>query len=186
MTDDLAALLADIGARLSRAVADRRAAWRTPVVASLDSSGAPTARVMVLRAFDPTAWRCDLHTDARSAKTIGLERDPRAALTFWDPKANLQLRLAGLARLREDHAAWRALSDGARATYAVVPAPGAPIPTSDGYALGDRDAAAAQFRVLEFTPTAIDWLHLAAEGHHRAAAARSDPASPWRATWVAP
>ncbi|MEO1329193.1 MAG: pyridoxamine 5'-phosphate oxidase family protein [Pseudomonadota bacterium] len=184
MDEPLERFWTDAGRRLRRAIVDRRAPWRTPTVASLSPEGAPTARVMVLRSTDPATWSVTLHTDQRSDKRRGLLEDPRVALNFWDPKAQLQLRLEGIANLRRDDAIWTALSPAAREIYATTPAPGAPIAGPSEIADGDAAAAHANFLVLDIEARSLDLLHLDAPRHRRSR--RVKTASGWAASWVAP
>ena len=60
--------LAHAWAMIGRGVADRRSAFHTPVVATVDETGAPSQRVMVLRAADSAARTLRLHTDQRFGK----------------------------------------------------------------------------------------------------------------------
>jgi hypothetical protein len=175
---ELSDTLADIWRRLARATADRRAAWRTPVLATLGIDGAPRARTLVLRAADQAAATLTLHTDARSAKAAELGRDARAALLFWDPRALVQLRAEGTASLAPDPAAFAALPAGGRAVYAVAPAPGTPIAAPDAVATADPAAA---FRVLTVRVATLEWLALSTP-HRRA---RFDLAG-GGATWLVP
>ena len=63
----LDAVLADIWMRLVRGGADRRSAFHTPVVASVDADGLPQQRVMVLRKCIEAEAVMRFHTDLRSA-----------------------------------------------------------------------------------------------------------------------
>lgn len=176
--DTLDTVLADAWRRLARATADRRAAWRTPVLATLAPDGAPRARILVLRAADAARATLTLHTDARSAKAAELARDPRAALLFWDSRALIQLRAEGSASLAADPAAFTALPAGGRAVYAVAPAPGTPIATPGAVGTTDPETA---FRTLTVQVASLEWLSLGTP-HRRA---RFDLGA-GRATWLVP
>ena len=64
--DDLAASLQEAFRLLANAVPDRRSPLHTPTVATLDESGAPSLRTVVLRGFDADARRpCDHGGNAR-------------------------------------------------------------------------------------------------------------------------
>ncbi len=187
MDPALRAWLEAIAGRLARATADRRAAWRTPVVASLTGAGAPSARVMVLRGFASADWRLTLHTDARSSKVAGLTGDDRVELVFWDPKPGWQLRVAGRAAIETDPSAFDRLSAEARRAYAVDPPPGTPLDGPHGYAHAADDAP-ARFRAMRVTPETLDALSLDPDGHRRARAWRDAEGAPagWAGTWTAP
>jgi hypothetical protein len=116
---------------LAAAVTDRRSPFRTLVLATVDADGAPSARILVLRAFDPKANRISLHTDRRSAKQAELLANPAAAVLAWDPTRRLQVRLRGRATLHRDddvaRAEWADLPAGARRLYRERRMPGSAL-----------------------------------------------------------
>jgi pyridoxine/pyridoxamine 5'-phosphate oxidase len=120
--DDLAVLEHHVVERLSQAVMSRRGAWRTPVLATIATDGAPTARTVVIRRLDPEARLMEIFTDARSAKIAQIAAEPRVALTFWDPDAAEQLRVVGRAHRVEDaslvDARWEAIGPRGQEIYA--------------------------------------------------------------------
>ena len=91
--------LAHAWAMIGRGVADRRSAFHTPVVATVDETGAPSQRVMVLRAADGAARTLRLHTDLRSEKLVHIGEQPRVSMAFYDASAKLQLRLGAQAHI---------------------------------------------------------------------------------------
>ncbi len=67
----------------------------TMVVASLDESGFPDSRTVLLSAWDGLGFF--LHTDSRSRKVAQLRRDPRVALTIHLPADAHQITVQGRA-----------------------------------------------------------------------------------------
>jgi hypothetical protein len=185
--DDLDATLAEAFRLLRRGVVDRKSPFRTLNVATVDADGAPSVRTVVLRGFDPGARLIRFHTDRRSAKVREIKRQPRVAMHGYDRGAQVQLRLAGNAVLRHADAAaemaWTRSAPGARACYAIQPAPGTPVPGPVGAPMIEDEAEArAQFVLVEVQFDTLEWLWLSAAGHRRA---RFD----WRgdapaATWL--
>lgn len=173
---------------LARGVADRRSPFHTPTLATRGADGAPNLRTVVLRAFDPARRRLRIHTDRRSAKAAELAAEPRAMLHGYDPGAQVQLRLAGRARLHLDDAvadaAWAASREMSRMCYAAEHAPGAILAAP---AAAPRDAAAgrANFAAVLMEVDSLDWLLLAHEGHRRARFSW-DAAGALTAAWIAP
>jgi pyridoxamine 5'-phosphate oxidase len=167
---------------LVRASRDRRSAWRLPVLATVGRDGAPRARVLVLRRVDPVAGLLLLHSDRRSAKIGQLAGDPRAALTFYDARRALQLRLEGLARIEADPAvqaeAWARVPEPARRNYRTVEPPGSPAGAGEPELGGD---GADNFCLIEVRATRLEWLWLGPEGHRRGEARRTaaDDAAIW-------
>ena len=185
--DDLREVRATAFALLSRGVADRRSPLHTPTLASIGLDGAPRSRTLVLRGFDAASRILRLHSDSRSDKFAEILRDPRCALHGYDPAAQVQMRLEGMASLHSNDAvadaAWGATQPFSRIIYAIEPAPGTaiavpmPAPT-------DEAAGRPHFGVILLQIHSLEWLFLAAAGHRRA---RID----WltgeeRATWLVP
>jgi pyridoxamine 5'-phosphate oxidase len=68
--------------RLSRAVADKGAAWRTMNLATICVEGGPDARTVVLRGFDRKVQSLWLFSDVRAGKVQQLAADRRACGRF--------------------------------------------------------------------------------------------------------
>ena len=168
--DDLDETLAEAFRLLARGVADRRSPFHTPTLATIAPDGAPSLRTLLLRGFDAPTRTLRLHTDARSAKVVELDRDPRAALHGYDGGAHIQLRLAGEAVLHRDDAvadaAWNQATANSRLVYAQEAAPGTKLGShSVPPFLGE---ARAHFATIALRFHTLEWLWLAASGHRRA------------------
>lgn len=192
--DDLAAIEADLWARLVRGKADRKSPWHTPVVGTADGD----LRIMVLRHVDRGSGTLRFHTDARSPKVAAIAETARASVLFYDPGAKLQLRCSGSAAVASagaaTDAAWSASSAASRRCYL---APAAPSSVSDGPTSGlpadyenrlptlaESEAGRGNFATLTVTLDRIDWLYLAHDGHRRALFARAG--DQWSAGWLIP
>lgn len=164
-------ILADAWERLRRGTVDRRSAFHAPTIATVDASGAPRARTMILRGVDAADWRLRFHTDRRAPKVTELDINPRLAVHVYDPGAKLQVRLEGTGRILteglEVEAAWVGSRPQSRDCYRVEQAPSTPIEAGDAWAWGDVDGRAA-FAILMIEVRGIEWLHLAITGHRRA------------------
>lgn len=185
--DQLDACLDAAWTLLTRAVVDRRSAFRTLNLATVALDGAPVSRTVVLRGVDRDARRISIHTDRRSAKIAELARDPRIAVHGYDPGAKIQLRLAGVATVHGDDAiadaGWAHSQPMSRACYAIEPAPATPI-TAPLPAPVDTPQGRENFRVVRVEIATLDWLWLAADGHRRA---RFDwTGEKWRSSWLVP
>lgn len=62
-------------------------------LATVDSSGQPSARIVLLKGFDERGFV--FYTDYRSRKGRELEANPKAALCFWWPALERQVRIEG-------------------------------------------------------------------------------------------
>ncbi len=191
-------VLESLWQRWTRGKADRNSPLHTPVVGTVDASGKPKQRVMVLREVNRTERRMRFHTDIRSAKVDQIGDAAPVSVIGYDPSAKIQLRLSGTARIEQDSEtadkAWAASALSSRRCYLANPGPGtavdAPmsgltaeqelvVPSQD-----ESEAARPAFAVLLIDVTTVEWLYLAASGHRRA---RFDwDGAAWRGTWLIP
>lgn len=175
---------------------------RKPALSTVDADGAPRARTVILRRFDPERCRLDIYTDARSAKAAELDANPAAAFTFYDPRRETQLRLSGRVRLYTDdecaERAWSTLGPRNLADYLARAVPGTPSPfpeaaMADGMADVEGDearmaTARANFALLAFTYDRLDMLVLGRATHRRALFrwTNSPAFAPDDAVWLVP
>ncbi|MEO1275514.1 MAG: pyridoxamine 5'-phosphate oxidase family protein [Pseudomonadota bacterium] len=186
--DDLGAIAEAAWTRLTRGAADKRAAFNVFQVATLGAQGWPEIRSVVLRGVDAVQRRILFHTDRRSTKAGEIEADGRLTALFWDPRAKLQLRLWGQARLlTEDPMAeeeWLRLTGPGREIYRNALTPGrAMAGAADGDARIEGDGRHV-FAAVPVTVMRFEWLHLRTAGHRRA---RFDTgAEGWTGRWIGP
>jgi pyridoxamine 5'-phosphate oxidase len=195
-TDDLDAVLADIWMRLVRGGADRKSAFHTPVVGSVDDAGDPQQRVMVLRKCDEAARSMRFHTDSRSAKVHQIDR--RVSVLGYDPSAKIQIRVVGTAAIERDgdvaDAAWAASNASSRRCYlaepgpgTITPLPGSGLPASVESRVPDIEETLpgrANFAVMMVKLDSLEWLYLAHDGHRRARFVWEGDG--WRGEWLIP
>lgn len=168
--------------RLSRGVADRRAAARHPTLASVDRQGMPRARTVVLRAADRDQAKLRVYTDRYADKVDELQATPHAGIHVWDQSAHLQIRLLADVAVQVGAAVepvWAELSEHARNCYGFQPTSGAPIADSLGYEQWPQPSA---FAVLDMTIQQMDILHLG-NRHRRGWFERQDE---WVGRWIVP
>ena len=91
--DDLEGSCAHAWALLARGVKDRHSPFHTPGLATVSPEGLPEIRTVVLRGCDPQTRNLRFHTDTRSAKIADMQKQPQAALHFYDPGGKIQLRV---------------------------------------------------------------------------------------------
>jgi pyridoxamine 5'-phosphate oxidase len=196
--DDLDAILNDIWTRWGRGAADRRSPFHTPVVASVSQSVAPEQRVMVLRKVDRAAGILRFHTDKRSSKAAQIDHKMTVSIIGYDAGAKIQIRASGDASIVSNgelaNTAWAATSHSGRRSYLTTLAPGtrsdtatSGLPTTFEGAVptpSESEAGRANFAIVPVTLNRLEWLHLAATGHRRAAFTRTDEA--WTGEWLIP
>ena len=183
---------ADIWSHLERATRER-SPFNFLSLASLGLDGSPQLRTIVLRAADGKAGTLHFVTDFRSPKIAEIGRDPRVALTGYDPVRNGQIRMSGVARLVEDEivrkALWDRLRGGTRTLFEAPYPPGTPL-TEDG--AGPADPAFRpeegdlyyRFAPVEITLSHLEWLDLAATPHLRCRYGRT--AAGWASSRLSP
>ncbi len=184
----LETIRADVWQWLSDALAERTHPFFISVVANVDESGQPRARVVVLRAADAEGWTLDFHTDTRSPKYASLRRHGALTWLFWDPAGLLQVRADGEASLHTDdalaNASWTLNALASRAPYMGSIASGEPVDAPEPAVIVEDDAHSLQgrphFCVVRCAIRAFDVLQLHPSGHRRAIV------RPDEQRWVAP
>ncbi len=196
--DSLETSLASARSLLEAGAKDRRHPAHTPVVATLDKSGLPSQRVMILRAVDWSARILRFHTDSRSPKVTELAKNSAASILVYDPTEKVQIRLSGNAHSEADSqasdAAWGESTTFARRCYLAEKGPSSIVdePTSGlpAWAEGIKpsedqvSAGRGNFAILLFQFQEIEWLYLANSGHRRAKWTWAD--DQWNGRWLVP
>ena len=155
--DFLWGYLADIAADSSNPA-------RVLSLATVDASGQPQARSVILREAKP--WLLTVYSDRRSPKVEQLKQQPQAQLLLWDRDKRWQLRSVAKAEVITEGAETEQLWERIKETHA---AQDYRTPQAPGELL-DVNASAQdqpQFAILRFHLTEIDWLELRREGHRR-------------------
>jgi pyridoxamine 5'-phosphate oxidase len=196
--DTFDAVLADIWMRLVRGGADRRSAFHTPVIASVDCDGTPQQRIMVLRKCVEAEATLRFHTDLRSHKVLEIAGGARVSVLGYDSGAKIQIRASGIASVTNvgDFAdtAWIASSPSSRRCYLTRYGPGTAVdkpisglPASVENRVPERretEAGRVNFAVLMVTLDRLEWLYLAHDGHVRARFVKLD--HQWKGEWLIP
>lgn len=193
-------ILADIWSELTLGKSQADHGFHLPVLATVDEHGAPTARIVVLRACDAQSRVLRCHTDRRAPKVAHIERQPKVALNFYDPVLRVQLRVTGQAVVRPigdaiATAAWESASLGSRRCYLAPDAPSvvSKVPTANlpdalltrHPTVEESRSGQMQFAVVETQVSRIDWLRLRYDGHRRAQFAW-DKDGNLEASWITP
>lgn len=184
--------------RLVRGGADRKSAFHTPTIASVDPRGDPRQRVMVLRKCDQAERTMRFHTDLRSDKVTEIGNSAVVSVLGYDATAKIQIRVSGSAAIesvgeRADKA-WASSNASSRRCYLASPGPGSasdtptsglPIAVESRVPdLSETEAGRANFAVMMVILETLEWLYLAHDGHRRARFVRD--AGVWRGVWLIP
>jgi 3-hydroxyisobutyrate dehydrogenase len=179
-------------------VENARSPLRKPAFATLTEEGGPAVRTVFLRGMEAGSRRLTAFTDARSCKVAELERDPRAALLFYDPLSDIQVRLTGRSAIHRTGElvgrAWESAAPSSRRAYLVTAPPGSPsaAPVSglpedvEGIIppLERLEEGRLNFALLEFIFEEADVVVLSRTGHRRARIRFSADAA--RGAWLVP
>jgi pyridoxamine 5'-phosphate oxidase len=192
--DDLDGTLRFAWAMLARGVKDRRAPAHTPALATVDASGRPQMRTVVLRGCEPAVRRLRFHTDIRAAKVSEIAANPRGSVMVYDARQKFQLRLSAMLSVHTHDAlasaAWAQTRDFSKICYQVMPAPGTRVdePAAIPFSAQATNDGADHFAVIIAQIERIEWLYLAHQGHRRAAfewLADVDGGC-WNSSWLVP
>lgn len=161
--------------RALEAATRSRTAFTLGYLGTADAGGQPHVRAVILREVDPERGTVLFSTNEASAKVAQLRRNPLAALTFYDPDADVQLRLEGSAEIVADErirrAAWASFGAGTRELFASPLRPGSSLPAvGDAPPVGDSsdaDAAYSRFAWVAVHVSVIDAIDLSGEEHLR-------------------
>jgi len=198
--NDLSLSLQQAWRILREGAADRRSPLHTPSVATVTRAGAPSQRIMVLRAVDEDRRRLRFHSDLRGSKVTEIGHQGGISVLGYHPDAKVQLRLSGNAVVQsngaEADAAWEQSSLYGQRCYLAEPGPGSAV---DGPTSGIHPAiegvkptaeqvspARANFAILRVEVQAIEWLYLAHRGHRRALFHWDAAANRWDGSWLVP
>jgi hypothetical protein len=186
-TPDLDVVLAATWQALADATT-RRTPYTLAALASVDGTGAPSVRSVILRDCDPGAGTVAFATDTRSAKVVQIEGEPRVALTVWDDGTGVQVRLTGhavVAGADERRRRWGALGPRTRRGYGSPSVPGTPLGPGDAPAEpDDEDAWLDRFAWVAVRVDRVDRLDISAYPHDRAVFVRA--ATGWSGARVVP
>ncbi len=181
--------------RLERAADEPAHPMRLLVLATVDSGGAPEARLMVLRGASRRLGKLWIYTDARSQKVDQLRERPAVALVAWDGACGVQLRVRGNATVcgtgpaADTH--WNHAAMAVRALFSAPDAPGRPLRLPDPRLMsvkrsldeGQEAEARGNFAVLEIAVRSIEWLQIM-DGEQRRAITHASTA--WAVHPLAP
>ena len=166
---DLTTLPQAIWHELMLAASDRQHAWRTPVLASVDSRGFPQARTVVLRNADSNSQTLRFFTDSRSPKVTQLNTSSQAQLVFWSKALNWQLRASVQVTIETTGAAVEAARQQvelspARQDYLSALAPGDTLAAE----VSTESDKSHHLAIISAKIIHMDWLSLSPKGHQRA------------------
>lgn len=184
--------LIDAWSLLTNGVKDRHSAYHLVKVATVTPDGRPSQRTVVLRDADDDTWTLRFHTDRRSNKVSELGANPAICVLFYDALEKVQLRVDGRAVVHMDdgvsEAAWAATRSFSKACYLAPDAPGTAVsepPSAPKFDPGEDHVAYEHFCAVRIHVERLEWLHLDARGHRRAAFTR-DSDRQVSMSWISP
>lgn len=198
--DDLALSFEESWSIIKAGVTNRHSPAHMPAVGSVDESGAPHVRIMVLRDASRDTRTLRFHTDSRSIKAVQLCKNPATSVLIYDPAAKVQIRMSGkthFARTGDTvDIAWSTSTPFARRCYMAEAAPGTPsAKASSGLPdwIEGKQPDAEQladyrgnFAALLVEIESIEWLYLANAGHRRARWQWDEVQNIWAGSWLIP
>lgn len=152
-------------------------------LASVNPSGEPECRTVVLRSANRERGVVDTFSDNLACKTAEIRQNPNVTALIWQPTTGLQIRLRGHAEVfdgQDIRALWGDMPARGRKNYGVTPAPGSEIPRSDAF---QRKPDPTRLAHLVITVNEIDVVYLGPPNDIRARFCRNDD---WAGRWLAP
>ena len=185
----------DIWDKLVDGVKKSSSAFHYANISTLNNSGIPTSRTVVLREVNKLKKTICFNTDIRSLKWKELQNKSKLSLLIYDSKLKTQLRIMGKSILHyqdEDwNKAWNNTSNNSRECYA---SPYSPSIIIDDPNIIDKkfreikntnlDQFKENFGRVEIKIISIDWLFLKHSGHRRAIFEYKD--NKCNMNWLAP
>ncbi len=179
---------------------DRNSPAHTPTVGTVDETGAPQLRIMILRDASRDTRTLRFHTDLRSIKAAQVRNNGATSVLFYDMSAKLQIRMSGQTQLLPigdvADAAWSNSTPFARRCYMAEAAPGLPIAgPSSGLPEWIQGKKPDEAQLADYRPNfatmlveiqSVEWLYLANAGHRRACWQWQDAQKSWQGTWLVP
>lgn len=124
-------------------------------------------------------------TDKRSKKVLHIKENNRVSLLFYHHKKMIQLRIEGIARIKENQFEikknWDAIPEASRKDYISKEAPGSSLENPDSLEfLKEGDF----FSIVEVEPFRIEYLRLKTSGHTKVKFEKTDKG--WKSEFLVP
>jgi len=167
--------------------------FKTMTLSTVDKSGHPQARVVVMREFSDADKRITFYTDYRAQKIRDIQSNPKIALTFYDPAEQVQLRCCANTQINYQNPAaktsWDKTSRYNKLSYATSENPGAQLeqPFANTNGMVDASLTYQNFAAVYCQLTSLEYLKLNNDGHLRARFV-PNPINPcgWSGHWLVP
>jgi hypothetical protein len=187
---NLTVLQADLWNRLTLSAGQPGASFGLASLATVNSSGFPEQRTVVLRKVDPATREVCCYTDRRSPKVRQIRSQPRTSWHFYDSSERIQVLLSASARVITEGdlipPAWEACRPESRRNFQSLLPPGTPLPGPPDEFVSEESflSDSSQFAIIQATVDRMEWLHLRNQGNHRAVFVWSG--TEWESQWLSP
>lgn len=125
------------------------------------------------------------YTDERSKKITHIKENKKVSLLFYHPIKMLQIRIEGMAKIKNDpatkNAYWNQLSETAKREYTTSRSPGTSLNHPDKLEFLSEEN---HFCTVEITPFKMEYLKLGRPNHIRIRFSKTD--SEWSGEFLVP
>ncbi|MGJ8584755.1 MAG: pyridoxamine 5'-phosphate oxidase family protein [Marinosulfonomonas sp.] len=152
-------------------------------LATVDASGQPECRTVVLRGADRGLGTVETYSDSETPKIRDITANPKVSVLIWQPAFRIQIRLNGTADIvagTELGQVWKDMPPHSKKNYGMTPPPGTEIAEANMY---ERRPNIARLAKLRITLSDIDVVHMQRGSDIRAQFSKSDD---WAGKWLAP
>tara|TARA_Y100000590_G_scaffold468594_1_gene651960 strand:- start:1786 stop:2391 length:606 start_codon:yes stop_codon:yes gene_type:complete len=181
INENFQSIFKDIKYLLFNATKNRNHPFHTPVFSNISDKNIVENRLVVLRKFDDKKMIINFHTDFRSPKIKGIEKNSNSSFLFYDPEIKIQLRIKSISTINNQNKitqqAWNFTKLSSRKCYLTKKSPSSiSKKPEDGIpkhlkgidpSIEESEDGYKNFVVMQNKILKIDWLNLASSGHRR-------------------
>ena len=164
---------------LEEGISNSKSGFHFPVISTIDKSGHPSSRTVVLRKIEKKNKIISFNTDIRSNKWLEMKNNNKISVNIYDASKKTQIRILGKGILNYNNKnldnAWESTPNMSRECYSSPYSPSTIIQKPediDNNLKNIKDKEFEKYKVnfgrIDVHIHSLDWLYLIHTGHRRA------------------